>query len=98
MVMTLALLVYSIAQRLIRARLKQLHESIPNQIKQPTQNPTARWIFQSLQGINCIYVTIDGQKQLIIDRLTELRQKIIALFGGRTAQIYQISLPNGCSM
>ena len=46
MVMTLSLLIYTIAQRRLRKALKQLDETIPNQIKQPIQRPTMRWVFQ----------------------------------------------------
>jgi transposase len=40
MVMTLALLVYSVAQRRLRQALGRQNESLPNQINQPTQRPT----------------------------------------------------------
>ena len=40
MVMTLALLVYSVAQRRLRQELARQQESLPNQINQPTQRPT----------------------------------------------------------
>jgi transposase len=40
MVMTLALLVYSVAQRRLRKPLAKPHETVPNQIHQPTTSPT----------------------------------------------------------
>ena len=46
MVMTLALLVYSVAQRRMRQQLARHHETVPNQINQPTTSPTLRWVFQ----------------------------------------------------
>ena len=46
MVMTLALLVYSVAQRRLRKQLAENHETVPNQINQPTSSPTLRWVFQ----------------------------------------------------
>jgi transposase len=49
MVMTLALLVYSVAQRRLRKQLATHHETIPNQINQPTPSPTLRWVFQLLE-------------------------------------------------
>ena len=39
MVMTLALLVYSVAQRRLRKQLATHHETVPNQINQPTHRP-----------------------------------------------------------
>jgi hypothetical protein len=40
MVMTLAWLVYSVAQRRVRQRLVHLHDTVPNHINQPTAAPT----------------------------------------------------------
>jgi transposase len=51
MVITLALLVYSVAQRRLRAQLAVRQETVPNQIAHPTPSPTLRWVFQLLQGI-----------------------------------------------
>jgi transposase len=42
MVMTLALLVYAVAQRRLRQALARQHETIPNHINQPTNRPTLR--------------------------------------------------------
>jgi len=50
MVMTLALLVYSVAQRRMRQQLACQNDTLPNQIHQPTQRPTLRWLFQLLEG------------------------------------------------
>src|SRR5262249_37118245 len=61
MVMTLALLVYSVAQRRLRAQLATHHETVPNQISQPTTSPTLRWVFQLLEGIHRIRMTVQGQ-------------------------------------
>ena len=91
MVMTLALLVYSIAQRRMRKALKAQGESIPNQIGQPTERPTLRWIFQLLEGINRVVFSVDGKVQVLIEGLTNLRRKILSLFGPSVLKIYQIS-------
>jgi transposase len=40
LVMTLALFVYSVAQRRLRAPLATDHETVPNHMKQPTTSPT----------------------------------------------------------
>src|SRR5438094_1537989 len=60
MVMTLALLVYSVAQRRLRQALARQNETIPNQINQPTRRPTLRWVFQVLEGIERVRVTVEG--------------------------------------
>ncbi len=61
MVMTLALLVYSVAQRRLREQLATHQETVPNQINQPTPSPTLRWVFQLLEGIHRVRVTVQGQ-------------------------------------
>jgi transposase len=91
MVMTLALLVYAIAQRRMRQRLKRQGETLPNQIGHPTATPTLRWIFQLIEGINIVSVVIQRQRQVIVEGLTDIRKKILQLFGQEVCQIYQIS-------
>ena len=91
MVMTLALLVYSIAQRRVRHQLAQQQETLPNQIGRPTATPTLRWIFQLLEGINVVTVVLQRQVRVVIEGLTDLRKKILQLFGQKVCQIYQIS-------
>lgn len=91
MVMTLALLVYSVAQRRLRKQLESQGETLPNQIGQPTERPTLRWIFQLLEGINRIIFYQKGQVKALIEGLTDLRRKILLLFGQKVCQIYQIS-------
>ena len=92
MVMTLALLIYSVAQRRLRQHLAQQQETLPNQIGQPTATPTLRWVFQLLEGINLVSLTLQAQARVVIEGLTDLRKKILQLFGQKVCQIYQISL------
>jgi transposase len=89
--MTLSLLVYSIAQRRMRATMKKIKASIPNQINQATETPTLRWVFQCFEGINLIYKSTNAvQKRVYIEGLDELRMKIVQLIGGRTKYLYKI--------
>ncbi|MBW1758946.1 MAG: IS1634 family transposase [Deltaproteobacteria bacterium] len=90
MVMTLALLVYSIAQRRMRKKLEQTGESLPNQIGQPTKTPTLRWVFQLLEGIDHVKIKIQNGYQTVINGITDLHRKILKLFGNTVCRIYQI--------
>lgn len=91
MVMTLALLIYSVAQRRMRRKLESTGETVPNQINQPTSRPTLRWVFQMLEGIHRVLVSIGEQVICVMEGITDLRKKILQLFGQRVCQIYQIS-------
>ncbi len=46
MIMVLSLLIYSIAEWMIREKLKVSGETVLNQIGKPTQRPTLKWISQ----------------------------------------------------
>ena len=74
------------------ALLEIQNETIPNQIKQNTDKPTLRWIFQLLDGINIVEVKIKEQLHLTIEGLTPLRRKILMFFSNNVQQIYQTSL------
>ena len=91
MVMTLALLVYSVTQRRLRGQLGRQHDTIPNQINQPTERPTLRWIFQLLEGIHRVRVTVQGTVHDLIEGLNEVQIKILRLFGEEVCRLYQIS-------
>jgi transposase len=91
MVMTLALLVYSVTQRRLRHQLARQGETVPNQINQPTARPTLRWVFQLLEGIHRVRVTMPGKVHDLIEGLNEVQIKILRLFGGEVCRLYQIS-------
>jgi transposase len=91
MVMTLALLVYSVAQRRLRKQLATHHETVPNQINQPTLSPTLRWVFQLLEGIHRVRMTVQDQVHDLIEGLNDVQIKILRLFGNEVCRLYQIS-------
>lgn len=91
MIMTLSLLVYSIAQRRMRANMEKAEATIPNQINQETATPTLRWVFQCFDGINLLQQGEDYiYDKIYLDGLTELRQKIVSLIGGHAMHLYKI--------
>src|SRR5712691_11420606 len=91
MVMTGALLVYSVAQRRLRQQLGRHNKAVPNQIHQPTQRPTLRWVFQLLEGIHRVRVTVQGHVHDLIEGLNEVQITILRLFGEGVCRLYQIS-------
>ena len=58
---------------------------------QPTPRPTLRWLFQLLEGIHRVRVSIQGQLHDLIEGLNEVQINILRLFGQDVCQIYQIS-------
>ena len=79
------------AQRRLRQQLVRHHETLPNQIHQPTQRPTLRWAFQLLAGIHRVRVTVQGQVHELFEGLTEVKLKVLRLFGAGVCRRYQIS-------
>jgi hypothetical protein len=75
----------------MRKQLESTEETIPNQINQPTSVPTLRWVFQLLEGIHQVSLDVDGQVTSVMEGITELRGKILQLFGKKVSQIYYIS-------
>ena len=84
MVMTLCLLVYSALQWRIRQGLKENGQSYPDQKGYPTQKPTARWVFQSFDGIHVLYA---GQKQVVLN-MKERHRTIVSVLGPNYERLY----------
>ena len=89
MIMTLPLLVYSVAQKHLREQLVEKNETLPNQINKPIKNTTMRWIFQLIKGVDVFYIRIKNVIQKKITGLTELRQKIISFLFIPVQKIYE---------
>lgn len=92
MIMTLALLVYSIAQRNLRAYLQEAGKTLPNQIKKETSNPTLRWVFQLMEGIALVRVQIDEIITVTVSGLNDLRRRILACFPLSVRKIYGLAI------
>ena len=88
MIMTLALLVYAIAQRRLHKALKELEGTIPNQIRKEVDRPTLRWVFQLLDGIELVKIVIEKTTHTVVSGLTVLKQRILGYFGSSVMKIY----------
>jgi len=58
---------------------------------QPTPRPTWRWLFQLLEGIHRVRVTVQDKVHDVIEGLNEVTIKILCLFGEGVCRLYQIS-------
>lgn len=93
MIMTLCLMVYNVGQYRLREELKAQNSTLPNQLGKEVTNPTLRWVFQIMEGINVVYFyneSISYTIREVIANLNDLRKKIIWLFGRTAAWIYGI--------
>lgn len=75
MIMGLCLLVYTLAQRQIRAALKACQSTIKNQLGKPSDRPTLRWIFQCFQSIHLVSFNQETQ----VSNWTQQRDFILTL-------------------
>jgi transposase len=87
MIMTLALMVYSLGQRQLRQSLKLTNSHLPNQKGQPTARPTLRWILQCFQSVHLVFV--DGIKSSI--QLTDRQKLILQFFSPSCHRYYFLS-------
>ena len=90
MVMGLSLLVYALAEHQIRQQLAERGETLPDQTGKPTQRPTARRVFQMMEGVDVLTIERDGIQQRLILNLTDLRKQILRLFGPHVRKLYDL--------
>ena len=88
MVMVLTFLINSVAEWLIRKRLKERTEFVSNQVNKPTQNPTLKWIFMDFIGVIEVTLNVPGEPERQLTNLNENARKIIAILGGRCENYY----------
>ena len=91
LVMVLCLLVYRLAEHRLRERLAATGQTVPNQLKQPTQRPTMRWIFQCFEGISLVqFQPPNGPPQRDIAGLEPLHEQVVRLLGAYCATRYTV--------
>ncbi len=86
MIMGLCLLVYTLAQRELRAALLAGESGLKNQLGKLTNRPTLRWIFQCFQSIHLLIV--NGVKE--ISNLTDERLWMLKYFPKASRRYYLI--------
>jgi transposase len=86
MIMGLCLLVYTLAQRQVRAALKESKSTIKNQLGKATNRPTLRWIFQRFQ---CIHL-VEFNNQKHVYNWTQERDFILNLLPDDCLKYYQL--------
>jgi transposase len=87
MLMTLALMVYSLGQRQLRLALKQAEATLPDQKGKPSTRPTLRWILQCFISVHLVFLN-DFKFQI---RLSERQLLILQFLGASTRKYYFLS-------
>lgn len=87
MVMTVCRLVYAALESRIRTALKDHGATFPDQQSQPTQTPTARWVFHDFVGIHVL--RIPGPWDYLVVHLTEAHQSLLRLLGKPDELLYR---------
>jgi transposase len=92
LIMVLCLLVYRLAEHRLREQLAATGQTIPNQVKKPTNRPTMRWVFQCFEGVALLRVRHgpDHTATLLL-RLEALHLQILALLGPCCERFYTAS-------
>ncbi len=85
--MTLTLMVYNTSEYLMREEMRKQEITVPNQKHKETARPTLRWVFQLMQGIHTF--KLPGRESCVTGK-TEVREKIIRLFGPVACSIYDV--------
>lgn len=92
LIMVLCLLIYRLAEHRLRMRLVETGQTIPDQLHQPTNHPTLRWVFQCFEGIELLHITSPSTtRQTLILRLQPLHEQILALLGPPYQRYYHQS-------
>ena len=82
MAMGLSLLIYSLAERILRHPLQSMNATIPDQLRKPTHTPTMRWVFQLFVGLDILLVKQDKVahlRQLL--NLRPVQEQVTTLLG-----------------
>jgi transposase len=75
LVMVLCLLVHRLAEHRLREQLTATGQTVPSQVKQPTDRPTMRWMFQCFEGISLVhFLTYQGPTQRVEKPTDKARQ------------------------
>ena len=92
MVMGLSLLVYALAEHQVRQQLLEKDVTLPDQTGKPTQRPTARRIFQMMEGVDVLIIENQDFRQHLVLNMNEIRWRIVVLFSPHVQKLYDLHL------
>jgi transposase len=86
-----SLLVYRLAEQLLRRQLLSTDQTLPNQVNKPTNRTTMRWIFQCFEGIDLLHIRSGSRWHTQVLGLQALHQQVLRLLGPVYSQFYFFS-------
>jgi transposase len=90
LVMVLCLLVYRLAEHRLREQLTATGQTVPSQVKKPTNRPTMRWIFQCFEGVDLLHIRHGPDPATaVVLRLEPFHQQVLALLGSSYEELYK---------
>src|SRR5260221_290748 len=90
-IMVLCLLVYRLAEWRLRQHLAASDQTVPNQLKQPTNRPPMRWMFECFEGISLPTLPSPGGSPTPVHGLQPLHQLVLRLLGPAVSKMYESS-------
>jgi len=88
MVMGLCLLIYALAEHLLRQQLLEHGETLPDQKGKPTQRITMRRVFQMFEGIHIVLIPLPEGVHRLVTNLTDVHRQILGLLGPSFEKCY----------
>jgi transposase len=88
MVMTLSLLMYSLAEQRVRGALAGANEHIWDQKDKPTQRPTIRWVFMIFEDVLLLYTTDRGATTRAPTNIREEHRIVLKCLGPIYEKMY----------
>ena len=88
MVMTVGLLMYSLAEHHLRQQLVEQDEYVPDQKGKPTQRITIRRVFQMFEGITVLRIEDGTSVSTQVLNMEDVHAQILRLLGSECQNIY----------
>ncbi|HEX9412790.1 MAG TPA: IS1634 family transposase [Ktedonobacterales bacterium] len=91
LVMVLCLLVYGLAEHRLCTQLAATGQTVPNQLKQLTDRPMMRWMFQCFEGVSLVrFQLASGPPHRNIAGLEPLHTQVVTLLGAYCERLYNV--------
>jgi len=89
LIMVLCLLVYRLAEWRLRQALAHTEQTVPNQLHQPPDHPTMRWMFECFEGIHLVTIRGPGSTEALVHGLLPLHALVVELLGPEVQKMYK---------